>query len=77
MPRREGARARECKGLLFHLHGQEAEIPESVLTVWGCTYWKSARGPRRTAGGLLEDCWRTKEELFVAAVERSRLCVYL
>ncbi len=23
--------------VLFHLHGQEAEISESVLIVWGCT----------------------------------------
>ncbi len=30
---REGARVQERKGRLFHLHGQEAEIPESVLTV--------------------------------------------
>ena len=36
------------------LHGQEAKIPESVLTVWGCTY-------------ILEECLRTTEECRRAA----------
>ena len=40
--------------VLFHLHGQEAEIPESVLTVWGCTCVH--RGLPEDHRGLPESC---------------------